>query len=432
VKIWILQTGEPLPSDGPGYRPMRASNLTTALVARGHNVVLWSTAFFHQERRHRTRNLEVITMSDRLQVRLIPSPGYSRNIGPGRLYDHALLAVRLKRLLGKERSRPDVAFIGYPPIEVAAVMSAWLKEHGIPSILDAKDQWPQIFVDPFPGWLQPLARLALFPYFYLGRRAMRDATGLISMADSFLGWARSFSGRSPHEFDAVFPLSSTTDPIPQADLEIAQLWCDQKGMPDDGRMRVCFVGSLSPAFDFAPVRMAAQEANAAGKNWQFVICGDGSRATDVRSLMADLPNVIMPGWIDRAQMVVLAQRSMAALGPYHNIDNFKKNIPNKVLDAMAMGLPLLTPLEGEVQALVERHATGIMYGKERTLFQALELLEADPALRETMSGTARRVHQEQYVAERVYGDLVSHLELLAGHAEPHYPHKSLDQAAQPR
>ena len=51
--VWILQTGEPLNCDGNQLRPMRAINLSKALVSKGHKVEIISTRFFHQEKRFR-------------------------------------------------------------------------------------------------------------------------------------------------------------------------------------------------------------------------------------------------------------------------------------------------------------------------------------------------------------------------------------------
>ena len=58
--IWILQTGEPLPSDDGSHRPMRAINLANALTSAGHNVVLWSAAFNHQTKAHRCNGYKSI------------------------------------------------------------------------------------------------------------------------------------------------------------------------------------------------------------------------------------------------------------------------------------------------------------------------------------------------------------------------------------
>ena len=102
---WVFQTGEPLHVDGDNARPMRAMNLSNALVQAGHNVVLWSSAFYHQEKRHRSSTAKSIRVSDNLEIRLIPSRGYQRHIGVERLIDHAQLACNLKKMLNHERIR---------------------------------------------------------------------------------------------------------------------------------------------------------------------------------------------------------------------------------------------------------------------------------------------------------------------------------------
>ena len=165
MKIWILQTGEPLHCDGGAPRPMRAMNLADALVASGHSVRLWSSAFYHQEKRHRAADFQSIDINSSLTIELVPSPGYRRNVGVDRLFDHAVLARNLKMKLRSisNDERPEVIFVGYPPIEVAAVMLRWARDHSIPSVIDVKDQWPALFVDAFPGALQSIARLMFAP-----------------------------------------------------------------------------------------------------------------------------------------------------------------------------------------------------------------------------------------------------------------------------
>jgi len=151
VKVWILQTGEPLHCDGGNPRPMRAMNLADMLVGRGHSVVIWSSAFYHQEKVHRTTKFESLKINDLLTINLIPSVGYKKNIGLSRLIDHAQLAWNLSRILEKDIfTKPDVAFVGYPPIECSFVVAHYLTNKSIPFVLDVKDQWPDIFLEPFP------------------------------------------------------------------------------------------------------------------------------------------------------------------------------------------------------------------------------------------------------------------------------------------
>ena len=92
MKVWILQTGEPLHIDKNISRPMRAMNLSNALVNRGHRVLLWSANFDHLTKKHRYKNAKTIDMNNHFKIKLLKSIGYTKNQGISRLFDHAQLA----------------------------------------------------------------------------------------------------------------------------------------------------------------------------------------------------------------------------------------------------------------------------------------------------------------------------------------------------
>lgn len=411
MNIWILQTGEPLHCDEGNYRPMRAMNIANALIAAGHHVVLWSSAFYHQEKRHRCRVAETIHISPQLEIRLIPSPGYQRNVGLGRLWDHAVLSFNLKRQLQHETTLPDVAFIGYPPIEVAAVMTRWLTIRGIPSLLDAKDQWPHIFIEPFPKFIRPIARLALFPYFFFGRKAMREATAYCSMTQSFLEWMGDYSGRPLSSLDCVAPLSPTYQGVSDIDLKEAFNWWRERNVIDDGRRRFFFVGTFSRAFDFGPVVEAASLAYNKGLDWQFVLCGDGEQFKYLAANLADLPNVVLPGWVDRPKVEALAHLSVLGLAPYRNTPDFLKSIPNKIIDYLSFGIPIASSLDGEVASLIQRNRIGVVYGQPNSLdlFSCLLNICKDDAGLSALSDNAKDIYDKHFLGEKVYQSLAEKL-----------------------
>lgn len=400
---------------------MRAMNLSNSLVRAGHRVVLWSTAFYHQEKRHRSTNAKSIKISDNLEIRLIPSRGYRRNIGVGRLIDHAQLALNLKKMLKQTTNVPDVVFIGYPPIEVAAVLARWLARRGVPSLLDVKDQWPSLFLDALPATLRPLGRMALWPYFYMARRAMRDATGLSAMANGFIDWALGVADRKRTVMDGIFPLTSPVRQASASQLDEARLWWNEQGILDDGRPRICFVGSHMSIFDFKPLQAAANMAVNGIFPCEFVICGDGGSSAELRAMMSGLSNVYFPGWVDRPKIEALAERCQAALAPYLNIESFTRSIPNKIIDALSLGLPILSPLQGEVASLIAQHDVGLRYGTDtgKTLHNCLQDLMKDAALQKRMSQNARALYAARFSYEMVYGGLVKHLEKLASSREGH-------------
>ena len=274
--VWIFQTGEPLQIDGNDSRPMRAINLSNFLVASGHEVVLWSSDFYHQKKEHRYKSNKRIKVSEKLEIRLLKSKGYIRNIGLSRMIDHFQLALSLRKELKNEKYPPDIAFIGYPPIEAAAVLSGWLSKRSVPILLDIKDQWPTLFIDALPRFTKSIGSIALWPYFYLAKKIISDSTGISSMSNGFIQWVKDFNGVDEAKSYNVFPLTSPNDKSTHAELLDAKIWWDAIGVKTDDSIKICFVGSLSQAFEFKPIKKAAMMSHSQEKDIKFIICGDGN------------------------------------------------------------------------------------------------------------------------------------------------------------
>jgi glycosyltransferase involved in cell wall biosynthesis len=357
-------------------------------------------------------------LSENLEYRLIPSPGYDRNIGLGRLWDHAVLGVNLRRMLNDRMDLPDVCFIGYPPIETATVMARWLKERGVPTLLDVKDQWPTLFLDSVPSPFKALGRIVLSPYYLSARRAMRDATGISAMADSFLQWALLFAGRSRSSHDIVVPLTSPRNESGDADLLEASEWWAARGVREDSTPRFCFIGNHARSFDFNPIVAAARSLAENHVDCDLIIAGTGESSADWKKAATGLPNVRFPGWINPAQARILARVCSGFLAPYIGSDDFQRSVPNKVIDALSFGLPVVTSLRGEVAALIDEFEVGLRYGTDanRTLYECLMILIEDSALQRRMSRNALQLYEERFSYERVYGAVVAHLEDLAAAA----------------
>ena len=407
--VWILQTGEPLHIDKGNPRPMRAMNLSNKLVDAGHSVILWSSAFSHQGKKHRAKEYSIYKVNDNLEIRLIPSCGYKRHIGLGRLFDHFQLSLNLKKVLKKEKSTPDVGFIGYPPIETAAVMSRWLKKREVPIILDVKDLWPSMFVDAFPKLLRPIARVIFHPYFYLAKRTIRGADGISAMAPAFLKWVLKFADKKPTDSDKVFRLTSPISNISKSEVLLASKWRDAQGI-NVNMPTVLFVGSFMSVFDFNPIFETAKEL----KDCQFVLCGDGDYLSELKNKTQGLDNVFFPGWVDRPKIEVLSDISIASLAPYKNIDNFMVNTPNKIVDSLLLGLPIISPLRGEVAKLIESNEVGFTYDDSRSLNNHIQLLINDDKLQEQMSNNAKKLYNKEFEFNMVYDGLVQHLERMVG------------------
>jgi len=413
MKVWLFQTGEPIHTDEGNYRPMRAINLSNALIERGHQVVLWTSSFFHTEKKHRSKKFKSIVVNENLTIKLIPSSGYKRNIGLGRIIDHIHLSFNIYNRINKETSFPDVAFVGYPPIETSYRLIKWLNRNKIPSIIDVKDLWPEMFIDKIPAILKPIAKLLLYPFYFMGRSAIKNSTGVTSMADGFLNWTIQFSGKKNNQFNGVFPLTSEIGQVSEEELSNAKSWCDKNGIIDNENFfRICFIGSFMSVFDFKPIKDCALKAQDEKIPLQFVLCGDGDYLEEVKLLMKDLNNIIFPGWVDRSKIKIISQRSNVAIAPYLNIDNFKNNLPNKIIDSLSLGLPILSPLEGEVKKLINENKVGLSYDKtdNNNLYCCINQMISNKDMLNTFSENSLKIYKKNFHFKTVYPLFVKHLE----------------------
>ena len=252
MRVWIFQTGEPLQIDPVGLRPMRAMSLSNALIKQGHEVVLWSSNFDHFSKTHRFKKKREIQYSKNLKVKLIPSRGYNSNIGISRLIDHFGLALNLKKML-KTQLPPDVAFIGYPPIEAPWVIARWLKKHNTPFLIDVKDAWPEIFVKVFPDRFQRIIKIIFLPQMMMMKKVFQMADGISAPTQDFLDWCLQRLPREQNSYDRVTPISAPDSIIPQEELKKAEIWLDELNIKDSGIFRVCYVGSITKSLNFSPI-----------------------------------------------------------------------------------------------------------------------------------------------------------------------------------
>ena len=71
-------------------------------------------------------------------------------------------------------------------------------------------------------------------------------------------------------------------------------------------------------------------------------------------------NVVRPGWIDSDRMSWLLRRTTVGLAPYRSQPDFEANYPNKIVEYLAWGLPVVTTLHRGVTAdLLTTHGCGI-------------------------------------------------------------------------
>jgi glycosyltransferase involved in cell wall biosynthesis len=347
------------------------------------------------------------------ELRLIHGPPYHRNVSARRVLNHAVIAWKFRRQ-ALQSPKPELILASLPIPEVAAAAASVASRAGAPLVIDIRDLWPDVFEDVLPPPLRPIARRSvLLPHARLAGRALRSAAALISPADGYIEWGCRRAGRPRTALDREFPFGyPVTSPAPDALARAEEFW-RSRGVGIEGEFLLCFFGTLGRQFDLETVLDAAGLLGARGIPVRFVLCGDGDRAAEYRRRAARHQNVVFPGWVGAAEIWTLLRKAAAGLAPYKRIDNFTLNIPNKPVEYLSAGLPVLTSIDGALGSLVRSADCGCVYTGPEDLAGRIAALHRNGSLRRAWADNAARLFRERYVANVVYSRLGRHLEDVA-------------------
>ncbi len=414
--VWILQTGEPLNCDGNKLRPMRAINLSKALVAKGHKVEIISTRFFHQEKRFRK---DIRKNKPEIIETLLDSPGYKSNISVRRLFDHHILSFNLLMNLLKRKEIPDVMFVGFPPIEWSLVSIFYSFLKSIPIVLDVKDLWPDIFWDKEE--INPLKK-ELIKFLFLPYRIY--SVLIVSLTDYITGptelIAKYFKNNYQNKFltrilknkDPKIFSSPIVPPKEDKQIKLDIIKSDPKEC-----LNILFIGSLMSVYDFETIKKSIEIINKKKIKIQLFIAGRGGSEDYIKGIFKHIENVYFLGWINRKEVIDISSNCHLGLAPYKNIKNYELNLVNKYIDYMSLGLPILSPLRGFSFELIDKYEIGWNYPPKEssTLARIIMDIVESPNRIKKRSENAIKLFKTEYRFDLVYDQLVDKLEQITNH-----------------
>jgi glycosyltransferase involved in cell wall biosynthesis len=415
LDVWLVAVGEPLELDGPDERLMRVGLLAQELASRGHHVTWWTSAFDHRRKTFRAQHDQSVLNG--VQYRLLDGCGYRRNVSFKRIRDQRQVAREFARQAACEKTPPDVLFVAYPTVELAGQAVEFAARVKRPVIVDLRDLWPDIFLPALPRALRPIARPVINRMRRHSAWVLSQATAITGITDTFVDWGVERAGRQRRATDRAFPLAYVPAPVPGHELAMARQRLEQRGLlPTGNKLHVVFAGTLGRQFDFGPVFLAAAAMRHAPVH--FTIAGTGEAEPELRWLAGAHSNVTLCGWLDRSDLAALLHSGTIGLAPYRSTWDFEASIPNKVLEYLACGLPVLSSLQGETANLLHDHACGLTYpvddqGRLTTLLQQL-LDDHEHVAR--MATNAESVFTERFSGKDIYPTMATYLEVIAHQA----------------
>ena len=107
--------------------------------------------------------------------------------------------------------------------------------------------------------------------------------------------------------------------------------------------------------------------------------------------------------------------SSFGLVPYISRQDFRISIPNKAIEYLSAGLPVVSSLQGVLSDLFAETGAGRTYENRNSgqLAAILEEFDDDGHLLQAASSSALSLYRERFVAEKVYAEFQAYLEGIA-------------------
>jgi glycosyltransferase involved in cell wall biosynthesis len=412
MRVWLIHMGENVQSDGPDVRLYRLGTLAAFLDLLGHDVERWVPTFSHNSLHQRFDRDTDVRVSDRHVIRHIYAAGFRRHHSVARLHFHRVFARRWVELGSRADHRPDLIVTSMPTPEITEAGLRLARRFDTPVAVDVRDLWPDVYATVVPPLARPFAQVAIRPMRARVGRALKSASALLAVSQTYLDWALELAGRSAGPLDRIFPLSYQPPAVEEGRVQaLMDSWARRLA----GARLVClFLGTFTRFFALEDVLGAArilQDRRPGEVAW--VLAGDGPTRQKISELAGETRSVILPGWVGSAESIALLRLADIGLAPYAT--NAPQSLPNKPFEYAWAGLPVVSSLRGELERIVDSRLLGTNYpcGDPPALAAAVESMLDDASTRAVNATHARQYWETEISPQAVYGDFVKHLEEVA-------------------
>lgn len=368
---------------GPaGATATRSHAMASALVARGHHVTLACGRYqgavtglsggFHQGRREGLlRGLRLVEFD-------IPC-GNEQGLGARSLAFGRYAAAAGRLALS---SRWDLVVASSTPLTVALPALLARRLRGTPFVFEIRDPWPEL-----PRALGGVPRWALSGMDWLADAACRRAAAVVALSEGMATTALA-RGAAPERVHVV----------PNGcDLELfgpqVTPWRPAEAAPWE--MLAVYAGTHGRANGLDQLLDAAAQLQQRGeRRIRLLLVGEGSEKPRLREQAAarGLHNVSFLGPLPKRQLASLlagAQLGLHCLAPLPEFAEWTS--PNKLMDYLAAGLPVVGNVPGRAARLLAEGPCGLSTppGDAALLAEALRWMAEQPERRRAMGLAAR-------------------------------------------
>lgn len=302
--------------------------------------------------------------------------------------------------------KADVVVCSSPPITIAfpGLVARYLRRRKL--VFEVRDLWPDLLIEM--GALRSPLGIRILRWFE--EFCYRSSALIVAVSE---GMERLLRERG-FTHVAVVPNA--------ADNRMYEVWQDKPAaLPEwtAGRQLVLYTGTMGRANGCRILVEAARylrEWNAEGI--ALVLLGDGAQRTELmaRSHELDLKNIHFPGQVPKQALAGWMRAASAAVLVLQNSPLIGSGSPNKLIDALTAGVPVVQNTTGWIKDMVELEDCGVNVppGNAEALARAIVAISGDAELRSRLGANARRVAREKFDREQLARKMLLALEGAAG------------------
>jgi len=333
-----------------------------------------------------------------MKVHYLPVP-YNQNFGFFRRIWSFIQFVKKSKTLLKKLSRPDLLYITSTPLTTGWIGLWAKKKMALPFIFEVRDLWPeapiQVGAIRNPLLIWHLRRME--------KRIYHESLGLVALSP---GIGSHLKNLSKGKEIALIPNFSDLNRFYPQDKDQAL----SKSLNLSGGLTIAYTGAIGMVNAVEELLDLAKMAQERGKNWNFLIMGEGSHLESLKQ-KAQLFNLEKVKFIPFGSKEKVNQILSLADFCWISFAHFpvlKTNSPNKFFDALAAGKAILVNHKGWVYDLVKTHHLGlpILPGKWEKVFSKLEHLDAHREEIHDMGKMSRKLAETYFSKELAVARLI--------------------------
>ena len=181
------------------------------------------------------------------------------------------------------------------------------------------------------------------------------------------------------------------------------------------RFTVAYVGTIGMAAGLQVAVRAAQKLRDEGDDSiRILLVGDGAERQDLLQAAEDLPALLLPGRMAKAEIPALLRSVDGCFIHLRDTPLFKTVLPSKLFEAFAMEKPVILGVDGDARAILEAAEAGLYMQPEREdeLIAHIRALQNDAKLCATMGANGRVAVEQTFNRDALAHDYLQILERL--------------------